>query len=58
MAETKRWTNETREEQRLRMKATQRWLTSMRNKPGPRRRFSHEALHDALAHFLPAPVKA
>lgn len=58
MDESKRWTDEAREAQRVSMKAMERWRNSTRNKPGPRRRFSHQALHEALAHFLPAAVKA
>ena len=58
MDDSKRWTEETREEQRARMKATRRWLNSTANKPGPRRQFSHQALADALSRLGTPAVEA
>jgi hypothetical protein len=55
MAETKRWTEEQREAQAERMRAVKPWERSSATGRGPRRRFVHEALHAALARFLPTP---
>ena len=53
MDETKRWSEGQREAAAERMRKAQPWTKSAATGRGPRRRFVHEALHEALAGMLP-----